>query len=102
MAVDSYKTAGGAMGMLVGWFIERRFIKFSTDISTPERIVRVVFCIFTYTAIDSLAGNAVDMLTAAGLGTGMAKAIMQFVCLLYFMAIAPGISKVFSNFFAKK
>lgn len=97
MAVDSYKTAGGAMGMLMGWFIERRFIKFSTDIGNSERIARLAFCFFTYILLDNFAGTEADMLISAGLGTGAAKAVMQFVCLFYFTAVAPGISKLFSR-----
>ncbi len=102
MAVDSYKTAGGAMGMLAGWFIERRFIKFSTDVSNGEKALRAAFCIFTYTILDGFAGNTADMLVSAGLSTGMAKAAMQFVCLFYFAAVAPAIFKLFSPLFRSR
>lgn len=102
MAVDSFKTAGGAMGMLAGWFIERRFIKFSTDIDNRERIVRAIICFFIYSLLDSFASPAADMLVSAGMGSGPAKAIMQFVCLFYFTAGAPALSKLISPFFNKK
>ncbi len=102
MAVDSFKTAGGAMGMLVGWFIEKRFIKFSTDIGNKERIVRALICFFIYSVLDSFASPAADMIVSAGLSTGAAKAIMQFVVLLYFTAGAPAVSKILSHFFNKE
>ena len=102
MAVDSFKTAGGAMGMLAGRFIERRFIKFSTDIDNKERVVRAIVCFLIYLLLDSFTSPAADMLVSAGLGTGPAKAIMQFVCLFYFTAGAPALSKLISMFFNKK
>lgn len=101
MAVDSYKTAGSGIGLFVGWFIERRFIKFSTDIGNTERIFRAVFCVFTYTVLSELSGSAADVLVGMGLGSGLAKAIMQFICLMYFTAGAPAIIKQFSRFFNK-
>ncbi len=102
MAVDSFKTAGGAMGVFIGWFIERRFIKFSTDIKTAEKVLRAVFCIFTYTMVDHFAGTGADMLVSLGIGSGFAKAAMQFVCMFWFVALAPAITKIFSLFFKDK
>lgn len=102
MAVDAYKNAGMGIGFFIGWFIERRFVKFSTDISNTERIVRIIFCVFTYKMIDELTGVGADLLINAGAGAGFAKALAEFVCVLYFVAGAPAIAKLFSRFFAKK
>lgn len=101
MAIDSFKTAGSAMGFLTGRFIERRFIKFSTDIGNTERIVRLMFCIFTYMLLDGSSGAAADMLAGMGCAAGIAKAVVRFVCVLYFVAGAPAIAKQFSRFFKK-
>ena len=101
MAVDSFKNAGMGIGFFVGWFIERRFINFSTDRSNTENIIRLIFCVFTYTVLDNLSGSAVSALMGAGIGEGFAKALMQFVCVFYFVAGAPAIVKLFSKFFVK-
>ncbi len=101
MAVDSFKNAGMGIGFFVGWFIERRFINFSTDRSNTENIIRLIFCVLTYTILDNLSGSAVSALMGAGMGEGFAKALMQFVCVFYFVAGAPAIVKLFSKFFVK-
>ncbi len=101
MAVDSFKNAGMGIGFFVGWFIERRFIKFSTGENRTEDIIRLIFCIFTYTMIDNFSGSAASALMGAGLGEGFAKALMQFVCVFYFVAGGPAIVKLFSKFFVK-
>ena len=59
MAVDSFKNAGMGIGFFIGWFIERRFIKFSTDDNT-NNIIRLIFCILTYTVLDHFAGVGAD------------------------------------------
>ncbi len=101
MAVDSFKNAGMGIGFFIGWFIERRFIKFSTDDSRTENIIRLVFCMFTYILLDKVSGGAASALSKAGLGDGFAKAVMQFVCVFYFVAGAPAIVKLFSKFLIK-
>jgi len=40
MICDCYKIAGMLMGALWGWFCERKFVGFSTDVSLPTRILR--------------------------------------------------------------
>ena len=43
MQTDSFKAIGSFLGLVVGWFIERRCIKFTTDsICNKQRIVRAV------------------------------------------------------------
>ncbi len=101
MAVDSFKNAGMGIGFFVGWFIERRFIKFSTGENRIEDIIRLIFCMFTYTLLDSFSGDAASALAGAGLGEGFAKALMQFVCVFYFVAVGPAIVNLFSRFFPK-
>ena len=40
MANDTFKAIGWASAFLIGWFLERRYVKFSTDISLPKRFAR--------------------------------------------------------------
>ena len=101
MAVDSYKNAGIGMGFFIGWLIERRFVNFSTDVSIKEKIVRLVFCMLTYMLLDNLSGALADVIVNIGLSSGFAKAFTEFICMLYFTAGAPAISKLFSPLFAK-
>ena len=101
MAVDSFKNAGMGIGFFIGWFIERRFIKFSTDNNT-ENIIRLIFGVLTYTALDHFAGVGANALIAAGWNSGITKALAEFVRVFYFVAGVPAIIKPFSRFFVKK
>lgn len=42
MAVDSWKAGGMILGFGIGWFAERRWVKFTTDVPTTEKICRLV------------------------------------------------------------
>ena len=45
MRLDGYSNAGLLGGMLVGWFLENRYVRFSTNCSTRKKVVRVVVCL---------------------------------------------------------
>lgn len=101
MATDSFKNAGMGIGFFIGWFIERRFIKFSTDDNT-NNIIRLIFCIFTYTMVDHFAGVGADALIAAGWNSGITKALAEFVRVCYFVAGAPALTELILKFIPKK
>lgn len=42
MALDSYKNTGFTVGVLLSWVIERRFIKFSTDVGIDSKFARIL------------------------------------------------------------
>ena len=42
MMHDGIKTCGAFAGMLSGWFLERRFVRFTTDCSGQEKVMRAV------------------------------------------------------------
>ncbi len=42
MANDTFKAVGWCIGFFGGWLIERRFVKFTTDVSTSTKVVRFV------------------------------------------------------------
>ena len=90
MALDSYKNAGMGLGFLVGWFVERRFIKFSTDVSVVERVARFIPLSVIYLLLDEYMADFVGLFASGG----AAKAITQFLLVLYFSAGAPLLMKL--------
>ncbi len=42
MANDTFKGVGWCAAFLTGWILERRFVRFSTDISMMKRITRLI------------------------------------------------------------
>ena len=51
---DTYKTAGALMGMLLGWFMERRFVKFDEKAVIFWQIVKVIGGIAGILAVKAL------------------------------------------------
>lgn len=48
MAKDTFKSAGWCVAFLTGWILERRFVKFTTNIPMMKRITRLVIGLFGY------------------------------------------------------
>ncbi|MCR5330652.1 MAG: phosphatase PAP2 family protein [Lachnospiraceae bacterium] len=51
MAVDTYKNVGLCAAFLTGWILERRYVRFSTDISNTEKLARLVIGLPGYYAV---------------------------------------------------
>ncbi len=51
MANDTFKGVGWCAAFIIGWFLERRFVGFSTDISLPRKLTRVTVGLLTYYAV---------------------------------------------------
>ncbi len=90
MPIDSFKNAGMGLGFIVGWFLERRFIKFDTDGKWYFRVFRYVVCIAVYELLKTYAAPLITGAIAGGVG----KAVEQFVLILYITAGAPVIIKL--------
>lgn len=61
MVKDGYKDAGRFFGLTLGWFVERRFVKFSTNVSMDKKAMRclvgtMVLIVFEKTLIPAFAG----------------------------------------------
>ena len=85
MSADAFKNAGMGLGFIIGWFLERRFIKFSTDGNIAERIIRYAVCAGIYLLLKDYAAPLLSKLIEGGVG----KAAEQFVLILYITAGAP-------------
>ena len=51
MANDTFKSVGWCSAVLLGWILERRFIKFSTDVPVMTKISRLVTGVLCYYAV---------------------------------------------------
>ena len=97
MSVDSFKNAGMGLGFILGWFLERRFIRFSTDGNIFVKIIRYAVCIAIYLVLEDYVAPLIPNLISGGFG----KAAEQFVLILYITAGAPVIINLM-NSIAKK
>ena len=51
MANDTFKGIGWCTAFLSGWILERRFVRFSTDVSMAARVTRLSFGLLFYYAV---------------------------------------------------
>lgn len=51
MANDTFKGTGWCAAFLIGWILERRYVRFSTEIPLLRRITRIVIGLLTYYAV---------------------------------------------------
>lgn len=65
MSVDGFKDPGLAYGIILGWFLERRFVKFDTAGTTEQKLSRAMvgglIAVFWYLAVAKPIGKACNM-----------------------------------------
>ena len=87
MTVDGFKDPGRFYGIILGWFIERRFVKFKTDGTSAQKVARALvgglLVVFWWNVIANPIGSAV--------GIGVVHFIMQATTPLIFMTVYPWI-----------
>lgn len=85
MTVDGFKDPGRFFGIVLGWFLERRLVKFDISGTTKQKIVRCIFgsllYIFVMTAICDPLGKAI--------GFGPVHFLLQGGCQVLFMTFVP-------------
>ena len=97
MIIDCYVAAGCVLGFLTGWILERRFVKFSTEVNAGFKIARgalgavilgvvAVFLREPITNIDIYWGEF----------------IFFFLAFLFIMALYPAVFTAFEKYLVKK
>ena len=69
MANDTYKGVGWAIGYLVGWVLERRFIGFSTDVPMMTRVTRFVTGLLGFYAVSLILTSLIKSWIPGAAGT---------------------------------
>ena len=78
MANDTFKGVGFSMGFLTGWFLERRYVKFTTDISLTRKLSRVVTGLLLYYAVSLIAVPVIKEVFAGPAGTLLSSYLQVF------------------------
>jgi len=85
MANDTYKCVGWSAGILIGWILERRFVRFSTEISMVSRITRLIAGLLSYYAF-----NLILLTWVKGLLPGISGTIVTcFLQMFYIVFLFP-------------
>ncbi len=98
MMKDGYKDAGRLLGVTLGWFIEKRFIDFTTDVSVQRKVTRcsvgVLLIILYETAIMPAVTELVNR--------SWIDFILTFAELMVFMVLYPLCFSKLENFKDRK
>ena len=91
MTVDGFKDPGVFYGIVIGWFLERRYVKFDVSGTAQQKLMRALvgglLTVFWYTAVAAPIGNAAD--------TGVVHFITQASTPIVFMVFYPMLFKKF-------
>jgi hypothetical protein len=85
MAADTFKGCGLGAGIIVGWFLERRSVGFSTDIDASTRITRAIVGLFFYYVLTLILLPPVVFVLPDPFGT----VATNFVAMLYITWLFP-------------
>ena len=93
MANDTFKGVGWCVAFLTGWILERRFVRFSTDISMMKRIVRLTVGLLSYYVVSLIIVPAIKNWIAGVPGTF----VSCYLQMLYVSFIFPWMLKRFEK-----
>ena len=93
MANDTYKGVGWCVGYLIGWILEKRCVKFSTDIPLITRITRLTTGLLSYYAV-SLILNPLFKSLIPGVGGTVTTCFIQ---MFYVTFVFPLFIKLFEH-----
>lgn len=93
MANDTFKGVGWCLAFLVGWILERRFVGFSTDVSSQRKLMRLGSGLLGYYAVSLILVPLVKNWIGGPAGT----LISCFLQIFYIAFLFPWIFKHFEK-----
>ena len=78
MANDTFKGVGYSVAFLTGWILERRFVRFSTDVPVQQKLARAVIGLLGYYAVRLLLGPLVRTWIPGSAGTVLSCFLQMF------------------------
>ena len=85
MANDTFKAIGWTAAFLTGWFLERRFVGFSTEVSLPRKLARGVIGLLGFYAVSLILVPGIKQWLPGPIGT----AVSCFAQMLYISFLFP-------------
>ena len=93
MANDTFKGIGWCMAFLIGWILERRFIRFTTDVSAMRKLTRCTIGILSYYVVSQIFVPLVKEWISGPAGT----MVSCFLQMFYIVFIFPLLIKLFGK-----
>ena len=94
MANDTFKGVGWCAGFLIGWILERRYVRFTTDVPLTQKLTRATVGMLTYYAVSMILVPQIKVWISGPLGTASSCFVQMFyISFLYpwcMMRVKPG------------
>lgn len=84
MAADTFKGVGWNLGFFVGFIIERRFVKFTTDCDMQTRLTRLIFGLLSYYFVYNTICSLVKTGISGNMGIMLSCALQMIYIVLFF------------------
>lgn len=93
MAKDSFRCVGWSVGIMLGWLLERRYVRFSTDIPMMTRMTRLVGGLLSYYAVTLILLNQLEVWVPGSVGI----ILVSFIQLFYVVFVFPWLLSLFEG-----
>ena len=93
IANSTFKAAGWLGGFLTGWVLERRFVRFSTDVPMLTRFCRLTGGLLGYYAVVLILNPVIKSAVSGTVGTVISCFFHMFFVVFLFPALMKGIEK---------
>ncbi len=87
MANDTFKAVGWVSAFLIGWVLERRFIRFTTEVTLQQKVYRLTGGLLGYYIISLIINPPIKSAVAGFAGTMITCFIQMFYIVFLFPAI---------------
>ena len=84
MAIDTFKGTGYASAFLIGWVLERRFVRFTTDVTMEERAFRATAGLMGYYVVNLILGPLLKNALSPSLGNLASCFLLMFYVVFLF------------------
>ena len=84
MANDTFKGVGWCAAFLVGWFLERRYVGFSMEVSIPEKLTRIAIGVIIYYAVSLILAPEIRIWIPGPAGTMVSCFLQMFYIVFLF------------------
>ena len=84
MANDTFKGVGYCAAFLIGWILERRFVRFSTDVPLVQKLERAVIGLFGYYVVSLILVSLVRSWIHGPAGTTLSCFLQMFYVVFLF------------------
>lgn len=84
LPTDIYKRAAWIAGILIGWILERRFVRFSTEVPVSRKLTRIAVGMLLYYAVTLIAGELLKDWISGPMGNVCASFLEMFYVVFLF------------------